>query len=133
MDVQVGIANHIHDHGNPRLDGYFLDTDGSVSDMGEALEPRAINNGGVVVGKGLSASSAPNQAFLWNGRFVNIHTTIGIEGPNSDAFDINDAGVIVGDPKRCKALLQRFAPRSAGRPRPSGGSRPMTVTRSSRR
>jgi hypothetical protein len=74
--------------------GFFLE-DGVLMDLELLTHPMAMNNHRQVVG---SNESGQAKAYLWdNGVLTNLHDHPRITGVTSRAFDINDAGIIVGE------------------------------------
>jgi probable HAF family extracellular repeat protein len=79
----------------------FLFEDGIVTDLGEldtdlpADRPRAVNRQRQIVGH---SGWAQDKAFIWeDGVLTDLHEHPAITGVTSRAWDINDAGVIVGE------------------------------------
>lgn len=87
--------------GSPTGNRGFLFENGVVTDLGDldtglpADRPRAINGRRQIVGY---AGWGQDKAFVWeDGVLVNLHDHAAITGVTSRAWDINDAGVIVGE------------------------------------
>lgn len=75
--------------------GFRLDPDGIVTNLGLLNRPLAINELDQVVGYG---GEGQDNAYLWEtGTLTNLHEHDSITGVVSRAFDINDAGEIVGE------------------------------------
>ena len=73
--------------------GWTLEN-GIVGDLGELEFPYAINTGGEIVG---STFGSQEKAYHWvGGVLTNLHNHPRIGGVVSQAFDINDNGLIVG-------------------------------------
>ncbi len=75
--------------------GWLLETDGTLIDLGELDRPRALSDGGLIVGY---RSSGQDKAFVWDdGALTNLHDHPSISGVTSRAYDTNSAGLIVGE------------------------------------
>jgi probable HAF family extracellular repeat protein len=91
---------------------------GVVQSFGIEGVARAINNSGTAVGETGEFAASNNlygygSAYSWNGGTVTTLSTLG--GTNAGAFDINDAGDIVGSSKTTSdALLQSHGVRWSG-------------------
>jgi hypothetical protein len=74
--------------------GFLLDNDGTVTDLGLLHNPKAINNNGVIAGDSIAVGT---HACVWeNGVATDLHDHPSIQGTTSEAWDINDAGIVVG-------------------------------------
>jgi uncharacterized membrane protein len=74
--------------------GFLLDEDGIVTSLGLLTSPVAINEFTQVVGYG----GGQDHAYLWDqGNLVELHEDPAIGGVTSRAWDINDAGLVVGE------------------------------------
>jgi probable HAF family extracellular repeat protein len=97
-------------HGNVNLtepSHALLFRDGKITDLGTGLgsgsgsQARDINDSGTVVGNRFAQASAPKRAAIWqNGKIIDPGTLGGTDpyqyGTDSEAFAINNRGVVVG-------------------------------------
>jgi uncharacterized membrane protein len=84
-----------HEHPPWWPNGFLMSTDGTITDLGLLENPMALNNNGQIVGNNISIQQA--TAGLWdNGDWIWLHDHPMINGPHSEAWDINDDGLIVG-------------------------------------
>ena len=75
--------------------GWLLDTDNTLTDLGVLNRPRAINDNGLVVGED---NTGQDKAHVWDdGDLINLHDPDVLTGVTSRAFDVNNAGDIVGE------------------------------------
>ena len=109
-DLNLRVAEYINDQGQivgsatppgETMRHGFLFEAGIVTDLGTlntgqfASVPTAINSHGQIAGY---ANFGQDKAFLWeSGVLTNLHDHALITGVTSRAFDINDAGQIVGE------------------------------------
>ncbi len=75
--------------------GWLLDADNTLTDLGLLNRPRAINDHGLIVGED---NTGQDKAYLWNdGVLTNLHDPDILTGVTSRAYDVNNAGDIVGE------------------------------------
>lgn len=75
--------------------GWLLDTDNTLTDLGLLNRPRAINDNGLIVGED---NTGQDKAYVWSdGDLINLHDPDILTGVTSRAFDVNNAGDIVGE------------------------------------